>query len=192
MTDEIESDEKTSSSCSDSAVAPLPQLNTDVDVENLSQKIAQKKLDIHARLANRRLALEEKRLDHCIAMENRIEDFKETEALRLNKFMDSRQTENWMVRYWRPVMGWIYALICLFDFVIAPTVTIILTAITKTNIPEWKSLTLENGGLIHLAFAAILGVTAWTRGQENIIKTKMTSMPMSNGNGSSQSSKLEL
>jgi hypothetical protein len=30
----------------------------------------------------------------------------------------------------------------------------------------WESLTLSNGGLIHLAFGAILGVTAWTRGME--------------------------
>ena len=32
----------------------------------------------------------------------------------------------------------------------------------------WQSLTLSNGGLIHLAFGAILGVSAWTRGQEKI------------------------
>lgn len=173
MSDETESENKPDNNpvdlCDNSAL-PLPEF----DVDNLPEEIARKKLEIEARISDRRLALEEKRVDHRIAMENRIEDFKESEALRLNKFMDSRESENWMKSYWRPVMGWIYALICLFDFVIAPTITIVLTAVTKTDIPEWKSLTLENGGLIHLAFAAILGVTAWTRGQESIIKTRMT------------------
>jgi hypothetical protein len=32
----------------------------------------------------------------------------------------------------------------------------------------WQSLTLSNGGLIHLAFGAILGITSYTRGQEKI------------------------
>ena len=36
----------------------------------------------------------------------------------------------------------------------------------------WTSLTLSNGGLIHLAFGAILGVAAFTRGQEKIAGAK--------------------
>jgi hypothetical protein len=36
----------------------------------------------------------------------------------------------------------------------------------------WKSITLDNGGLIHLAFGAILGITSWTRGQEKITDKK--------------------
>lgn len=179
----------------DDRALPLPEF----DVDNLSKEIAFKKLRIESRISDRRLTLEERRLDHRIAMENRIEDFKESEALRLNKYMDSRDSENWMKSYWRPVMGWIYALICLFDFVIAPTITIVVSGITEVPLPVWKSLTLENGGLIHLAFAAILGVTAWTRGQESIIKTKMSTMNMANGttgytvnNGNTQQKELEL
>jgi len=32
----------------------------------------------------------------------------------------------------------------------------------------WKSITLDNGGLIHLAFGAILGITAFGRTQEKV------------------------
>jgi hypothetical protein len=32
----------------------------------------------------------------------------------------------------------------------------------------WQPLTLQGGGLIHIAFGAILGISAWTRGQEKI------------------------
>ena len=33
----------------------------------------------------------------------------------------------------------------------------------------WQSLTLSNGGLIHMAFGAILGVSAYGRTQEKVI-----------------------
>jgi hypothetical protein len=41
---------------------------------------------------------------------------------------------------------------------------------TKTALVAWKSLTLENGGLYHLAMGAILGAAAWTNGQTNTYK----------------------
>lgn len=148
----------------DVGVVPAP----DIDLENLPAEVAFKKLDVEKRLADRQLKLQERRLDHMIEMENRIEDFKQAETLRLNQFMATAQSENWMKTYWRPVMGWIYALICLFDFVIAPSITLMVSAILKMDLPQWKSITLENGGMIHLAFAAILGVSAWTRGVEKI------------------------
>jgi hypothetical protein len=33
----------------------------------------------------------------------------------------------------------------------------------------WQSLTLANGGLIHIAFGAILGVAAFSRGQDKAV-----------------------
>ena len=84
-----------------------------------------------------------------------------------------RMDESWVKQYWRPAMGWLYMLICLADFVIFPALTIFLPVIFKAFgiiVPyvPWKSITLENGGLVHMAFGAILGVAAWTRGQEKI------------------------
>ena len=84
-----------------------------------------------------------------------------------------RMDESWVKQYWRPAMGWLYMAICAADFIIFPALTIFLPVIFKAFgivIPyvPWKSITLENGGLVHMAFGAILGVAAWTRGQEKI------------------------
>lgn len=75
----------------------------------------------------------------------------------------------WLVKYWRPAMAWSYMAICLFDFIFAPVGTAVLITFYKSTIPVWKSLTLENGGIIHIAFGAILGVSAWGRTKETVI-----------------------
>jgi len=84
------------------------------------------------------------------------------------------QNENWIKSYWRPSMGWLYMIMCAFDFIIFPLIMIVspaVGAIFGVQVPynEWKSLTLSNGGMIHIAFGAILGVAAYTRGQEKLI-----------------------
>lgn len=66
-------------------------------------------------------------------------------------------------------MAWSYMVICVFDFIIAPILWSILQASYKGNITEaWQPLTLQGAGLFHLAMGAILGVTAWSRGQEKM------------------------
>lgn len=80
--------------------------------------------------------------------------------------------EHWVRAYWRPAMGWLYMLICAMDFVVFPAIAMFMPVVYKLsaaitiNYVAWESITLSNGGLMHLAFGAILGVTAWTRGQE--------------------------
>jgi Holin of 3TMs, for gene-transfer release len=86
-----------------------------------------------------------------------------------------KEEEHWVKAYWRPAMGWLYMLICLCDFILFPVVAMFLPVVYKgfglqANYVAWQSLTLSNGGLIHLAFGAILGVSAWTRGQEKLAK----------------------
>jgi hypothetical protein len=81
--------------------------------------------------------------------------------------------EHWAKAFWRPAMGWLYMIICFMDFVGFPLLTIFLPIIFKPfglvmPYQAWSSLTLSNGGLIHLAFGAILGVSAFSRGQEKI------------------------
>jgi hypothetical protein len=85
----------------------------------------------------------------------------------------AKENENWVKTYWRPAMGWLYMIICGMDFVGFPLLTIFLPVIFQPFgliVPyhTWQSLTLANGGLIHLSFGAILGVAAFTRGQEKI------------------------
>jgi len=84
-----------------------------------------------------------------------------------------RQNEHWVKSYWRPMMGWLYMLICFMDFIGFPFLTLMAPVFYKTfgiihAYSAWVPLTLTNGGLIHLAFGAILGVTAWTRGTEKL------------------------
>lgn len=91
-----------------------------------------------------------------------------------NEKVPVKREEHWVKAYWRPAMGWLYMVICFMDFVAFPLITQFLpvifkaTGITDITYTPWVSLTLSNGGLIHLAFGAILGVTAWSRGQEKI------------------------
>jgi len=85
-------------------------------------------------------------------------------------------TEHWIKSYWRPLMGYLYMIICFVDFVLFPAISMVMPVFYKLladlsiNYTAWQSLTLQNGGLVHLAFGAILGVAAWTRGQEKITK----------------------
>jgi len=81
----------------------------------------------------------------------------------------NKDEEHWVKQYWRPAMGWLYMVICACDFVIFPIFSMFMPIFIKMQYVAWKSITLDNGGLIHLSFGAILGVAAWTRGQEKIV-----------------------
>ncbi len=93
----------------------------------------------------------------------------------------------WLRSMWRPLSAVTYLSICIFDFIIAPYYVQAqphdLAEIFKyvlqmpveqqsealnimMNKGDWQSLTLQGGGLFHIAFGAILGAAAWTRGME--------------------------
>jgi hypothetical protein len=76
---------------------------------------------------------------------------------------------DWMSAKWRPMMGWVYMAICLCDFIIFPIAWSLLQVHFQGNVnDQWDPITLQGAGLIHMAFGAILGITAWSRGQEKI------------------------
>lgn len=80
----------------------------------------------------------------------------------------SQESEHWLQKYWRPAMAVQYFIICMFDFMLAPIGLAVYAAIRDIPYIAWHPLTLEGGGLYHLAMGAILGVAAWTRGQEKV------------------------
>ena len=80
----------------------------------------------------------------------------------------NKPTEDFATAKWRPFMGWTYMAICFFDFVIGPVMQVVFSIVTKTPLIAWKSLTLDNGGLFHLAMGAVLGVAAYGRTKEKI------------------------
>lgn len=79
-------------------------------------------------------------------------------------------TETWMVKTWRPMMGWMYMTVCIFDFIVFP----ILWSIVQALDPEgsvtsaWQPLTLQGAGLFHMAMGAVLGIAAFGRTQEKL------------------------
>lgn len=94
--------------------------------------------------------------------------------------------ESWLNRTWRPAAAIVYLVICLFDFILAPAFMgfksanvaqmansikgldpAVAIAIIQNRTP-WQPLTLQGSGLFHVAFGAILGVAAWTRGNAQI------------------------
>jgi len=102
----------------------------------------------------------------------------------------THQLEHRFKKFWRPIAAYVYLCICIFDFVGMPIYVAIqnnqvnseafaevralsdkevkLKALEQLELgkQEWHPLTLEGGGLFHLSFGAILGVAAFTRGQE--------------------------
>ena len=81
---------------------------------------------------------------------------------------NAKQNEDWMVKKWRPAMGWCYMVICVLDMAIFPVLWSIAQVMTKTPLVQWNPLTLQGAGLFHLAMGAVLGIAAWSRGQEKI------------------------
>lgn len=78
------------------------------------------------------------------------------------------EREIWFKTYWRPAAAWIYLMINLFDFIAAPVISMFLPKLIGGTYVPWLPLTLSNGGMFHLAFGAIIGVTAWGRTREKV------------------------
>jgi hypothetical protein len=51
---------------------------------------------------------------------------------------------------------------------IFPVAWSVAQVMTKTPLVQWSPLTLQGAGLFHLAMGAVLGIAAWSRGQEKI------------------------
>lgn len=78
-------------------------------------------------------------------------------------------SEHWLKQYWRPLIAYQYLAVCIFDFIILPLLTFVLAGFTGNYVP-WQPITLKEGGFYHLSMASIIGVSAWTRGQEKITR----------------------
>jgi len=80
-----------------------------------------------------------------------------------------KKKEDWMNSKWRPACGWMYILVCLFDFMIAPILWSITQAVFHGGVNvQWQPLTLQGAGLFHVAMGAIIGVSAYGRTQEKL------------------------
>ena len=85
------------------------------------------------------------------------------------KLSDSeKKKEDWMNAKWRPMMGWIYMLTCVTDFILFPILWSVLQAVMKQPVTAWQPITLQGAGLFHLSMGAIIGVAAFGRTQEKL------------------------
>jgi hypothetical protein len=79
-----------------------------------------------------------------------------------------KKKEDWMNSKWRPMMGWMYMLVCTMDMVIFPILWSLLQTLTHSPITQWNPLTLQGAGLFHIAMGAVLGIAAFGRTQEKL------------------------
>ena len=80
--------------------------------------------------------------------------------------------EDWMTKKWRPMMAIMYMTCCIFDFAIFPIMFTVVqfweTSIANDAFRQWAPITLQGGGLFHVAMGAVLGVSAYGRTQEKV------------------------
>ena len=84
------------------------------------------------------------------------------------KSESEKKKEDWMNSKWRPMMGWMYMLVCTFDMILFPILWSLLQTVTHTPITQWNPLTLQGAGLFHIAMGAVLGIAAFGRTQEKL------------------------
>lgn len=70
-------------------------------------------------------------------------------------------------RYWRPAMAWLYFLIVALDFIVFPIIALQMGA------QEYKALTLQGGGLFHVAMGAIVATASLGRSWEKMSQYRM-------------------
>ena len=86
------------------------------------------------------------------------------------KSESEKKKEDWMNSKWRPMMGWMYMVTCITDFVIFPVLWSLLQAVGNHGqvTSQWQPLTLQGAGLYHIAMGAVLGIAAYGRTKEKL------------------------
>ena len=79
-----------------------------------------------------------------------------------------KKKEDWMNSKWRPMMGWMYMIVCFMDMVIFPILWSLLQTVQHQQLSQWNPLTLQGAGLFHIAMGAVLGIAAYGRTQEKL------------------------
>src|ERR1019366_7707684 len=86
---------------------------------------------------------------------------------------DALANEGWFNNRWRPFLAWTYASTVIADFLAFPVFQTIWYGPGQYH--EWHPLTLQGGGLYHMAMGAIIGVATWQRTQEKLAIMKTDS-----------------
>ena len=85
------------------------------------------------------------------------------------KSESEQKKEDWMNSKWRPMMGWMYMVVCMMDMVVFPILWSLLQSLNGGQVTnQWNPLTLQGAGLFHIAMGAVLGIAAFGRTQEKM------------------------
>jgi hypothetical protein len=102
----------------------------------------------------------------------KVAEEEKKEAPAEEKSDGAKKQEDWMNSKWRPAMGWMYMMVCVFDFIVFPIMYTIVqfweTEAANDAFRQWQPLTLAGAGLFHMAMGAVLGLSAWGRTQEKL------------------------
>jgi hypothetical protein len=82
-----------------------------------------------------------------------------------------KESGAWLQQLWRPMMGWMYMLICTADMLVFPVLWAFWQGYNHVPITQWNPLTLQGAGLFHIAMGAVLGISAFGRTQEKLAGT---------------------
>ena len=98
--------------------------------------------------------------------------FKKKETAPAVKVEKKKPDDDWMTKKWRPLMAIMYMWCCLADFFIFPIMFTVVqfweTQAANDAFRQWVPITLQGGGLFHVAMGAVLGVSAYGRTQEKL------------------------
>ena len=98
----------------------------------------------------------------------------------MEKVLVKNTNEHWINRKWRPMMGWMYLTVCIFDFIIFPILWSILQATTNGDVvTPWQPITLQGAGLFHIEMGAVLGIAVYGRTKEKVEGVATTSTEIS-------------
>ena len=90
-----------------------------------------------------------------------------TEAVHMSE--SEKKKEDWMNSKWRPMMGWMYMMVCMCDFVFFPILWSLVQTLGHGQVNvQWQPITLQGAGLFHIAMGAVLGIAAMGRTQEKL------------------------
>jgi hypothetical protein len=101
---------------------------------------------------------------------------------------EDKPQEDWMTKKWRPMMAMMYMICCLCDFALFPIMFTIVqfweVQAANDAFRQWVPITLQGGGLFHVAMGAVLGVSAYGRTQEKVagatnVSTSTPALPTS-------------
>ena len=66
------------------------------------------------------------------------------------------------------MMAFVYMAVVIFDFIVGPIFWSIVQIYGGSVALQWTPLTLISGGVFHAAMGAVLGISAFSRGQEKL------------------------